>query len=650
MLTHRRWPPTTTSSTGSSRRWSGRTTWCCCVPLFHAYGLNTGLGAIAAHARPRCAGRPLRPGATPRPDRAARRHRRGRRTADVRGLVTRGRPAADGAGRGCGRRCAARRRSDPADAARFTAATGKTVIDRVRPDRDRAGAHHQRGQRPTPKTGSIGRPLPGVELLLRAADGEVLWHDGTASPADDLADWTTTSADSAGTDPGEIVVRGANLFAGTGRTGAAGRTPDGWWATGDVAYADGDGDLFLVDRIGELILVNGFNVYPAEIERVLDAHPGVAEAAVVGVPDPADRPAVAGVRRARARPRRPTAAELQAYCARNLARFKLPDRDRARAELPHSATGKVRKRACCGPAMTPADADQPARLPPVRGGQGGAGPDRRRAGGRVDVDVDSIELQRDYGDRVPVMLLDGKEHGYWRVEEDRLRRDLARHAGGPAPVRLAARGSHSPRLGLERHPARRPRPWWSRRPTRRSPRSAGAASTPTSTGGLPPAGRRVLRRGARAGGGRRGVRPAGPDLPRRVPAGLTTTDAGRRRDGRDPVLAGHPVAAVHVVPRRAGPGGRDVRADRPVRPGRRPADRGRRRAARPATWRGTWPSSGSTGDRVLIGDSLDDAAAAASVGAAVVLYTGGFTDPAGCAPPGCRWRTPWSRRSSWPEL
>ena len=173
------------------------------------------------------------------------------------------------------------------------------------------------------KTGSIGRPLPGVSLRLRTADGEVLWEDGTASHAEDLAELDLSVEDSAGTDPGEIVVRGANLFSGYWPDGRDGPDPDGWWATGDIAYADGDGDLHLVDRIGELILVNGFNVYPAEIERVLDSHPGVAEAAVVGVPDPATGQAPhAFVVPALDPP--PTAAELQVYCAAHLARFKLP--------------------------------------------------------------------------------------------------------------------------------------------------------------------------------------------------------------------------------------------------------------------------------------------------------------------------------------
>jgi long-chain acyl-CoA synthetase len=170
----------------------------------------------------------------------------------------------------------------------------------------------------------------------------VLWRDGTPSPAEDLAELDLAVEDSAGTDPGEIVVRGANLFSGYWPDGHGGPGADGWWATGDIAYADGDGDLVLVDRIGELILVHGFNVYPAEIERVLQSHPGVAEAAVLAVPDPVTGQApYAYVVPAREPP--PTEAELRVYCAGRLARFKLPVTIEIVRELPHSATGKVRK-------------------------------------------------------------------------------------------------------------------------------------------------------------------------------------------------------------------------------------------------------------------------------------------------------------------
>jgi long-chain acyl-CoA synthetase len=187
------------------------------------------------------------------------------------------------------------------------------------------------------KQGSIGRPLPGVELLLRTGSGSELWRDGTASVDEDLE-----IAESAGTDPGEIVVRGPNLFSGYWPDGRDGPGPEGWWPTGDVAYADGDGDLVLVDRIGELILVNGFNVYPAEIERVLMAHPRVTGVAVVGVPDTVtgQRPhayvTVIG-------DPAPTPTELQVHCAARLARFKLPGVELV-DELPRTAIGKVRKR------------------------------------------------------------------------------------------------------------------------------------------------------------------------------------------------------------------------------------------------------------------------------------------------------------------
>jgi long-chain acyl-CoA synthetase len=231
---------------------------------------------------------------------------------------------------------------DPDDAARYTAVTGKTLIIGYGLT-ECAPVLTTTAVSDVAKAGSIGRPLPGVSLRLRTAAGEVLWQDGSASPAEDLAELDLSVEDSAGTDPGEIVVRGANLFSGYWPDGHGGPDPDGWWPTGDIAYADGDGDLHLVDRIGELILVNGFNVYPAEIERVLDAHPGVAEAAVVGVADPQ----TGQVPRAYVVPAldpAPTEAELLVYCAAHLARFKLPNGIELVDSLPHSPTGKVRKR------------------------------------------------------------------------------------------------------------------------------------------------------------------------------------------------------------------------------------------------------------------------------------------------------------------
>ena len=195
---------------------------------------------------------------------------------------------------------------------------------------------------PIPKAGSIGRPIPGVSLRLVDDDGEVLWQGGEGGPDGDAEDDFEHAPDSPGTDPGEIAVRGANLFSGYWPDGRGGPDADGWWATGDVAYADADGDLFLVDRIGELILVSGFNVYPHEVERVLLSHPAVAGAAVLGIPHPYTGQTVKAYVVTAAPV---TTAELNAHCERNLARFKCPTAIEFVSTLPYSPIGKVRKTA-----------------------------------------------------------------------------------------------------------------------------------------------------------------------------------------------------------------------------------------------------------------------------------------------------------------
>ena len=116
-----------------------------------------------------------------------------------------------------------------------------------------------------PKPGSVGAALPGVEIRLV--------DDAGRTPE--------------GGDAGEIHLRGANLFSGWWPDGADGPDADGWYATGDVGFLDGDGDLFLVDRLKELVIVSGFNVYPVEVEDVVTEVDGVAEAAVIGTPDAA---------------------------------------------------------------------------------------------------------------------------------------------------------------------------------------------------------------------------------------------------------------------------------------------------------------------------------------------------------------------------
>lgn len=196
---------------------------------------------------------------------------------------------------------------------------------------------------PVPKIGSIGRPIPGLEVKLVAADRTEIARIGAEGLIDaDLIDEDELVPGSPGTDPGEIVVRGPNLFQGYWPDGSGGPDAEGWWPTGDVAYADADGDLFLVDRLGELILVSGFNVYPHEVELVLAAHPAVAEAAVIGVEHPYTGQAVKAYV-VLARDAEASAEDLMAHCERNLARFKCPNVIEFVPQLPHSATGKVLK-------------------------------------------------------------------------------------------------------------------------------------------------------------------------------------------------------------------------------------------------------------------------------------------------------------------
>ncbi len=170
------------------------------------------------------------------------------------------------------------------------------------------------------KPGSVGRPLPGVEVRLLDEEGSEV-EDG---------------------DPGEIWIRGANLFDGYWPDGAGGPDADGWFGTGDVAYVDDDGDLVLVDRRKELVIVNGFNVYPREVEDALMGHPDIAEVAVIGIPDPRTGEAV----KVYVVPRAGAAldqAAVSAYAATRLARFKCPTVVVLVDTLPHSATGKVAK-------------------------------------------------------------------------------------------------------------------------------------------------------------------------------------------------------------------------------------------------------------------------------------------------------------------
>lgn len=172
--------------------------------------------------------------------------------------------------------------------------------------------------------GSIGAPLPGVRMRLIDADGQdVLVGDA-----------------------GEIRVHGPNVFKGYWQdpdATANALTEDGWLKTGDLAVVDDAGFLFLVDRMKDLIIVSGFNVYPGEVETTLAEHPGVAEAAVVGVKHPHSGEAV----KAFIVVEDGTAVEeddVIAFCEQRMARYKCPQKIVFVDEIPHGLGGKVLKR------------------------------------------------------------------------------------------------------------------------------------------------------------------------------------------------------------------------------------------------------------------------------------------------------------------
>jgi long-chain acyl-CoA synthetase len=175
-----------------------------------------------------------------------------------------------------------------------------------------------------PHPGTIGLPVPGVQVRLVDDQG----------------------SDALVGDPGEIWVKGPNVFVGywnDPEATARALTTDGWLRTGDIAVADNDGYVTIVDREKDLIIVSGFNVYPAEVEEVLAEHPGVAEVAVLGVPHPHTGESVKAF--VVAKPDRSLEEDdLIAFCSRELARYKCPTKILFVSELPHGLNGKLLRR------------------------------------------------------------------------------------------------------------------------------------------------------------------------------------------------------------------------------------------------------------------------------------------------------------------
>ncbi|QUH01848.1 long-chain fatty acid--CoA ligase [Saccharopolyspora erythraea] len=174
------------------------------------------------------------------------------------------------------------------------------------------------------RPGSIGLPMWGVEVRVRRPDG------------------TQAAVD----EPGEICIRGHNVMKGyLNRPEATAKAIDehGWFHTGDVATRDRDGYLYIVDRVKDMIIRGGFNVYPREVEEVLLTHPGVSLAAVLGVPHESHGEEV------KAFVIREPGAELDeqqllAWCKQNMAAYKYPRIIEFRDSFPMTATGKILKR------------------------------------------------------------------------------------------------------------------------------------------------------------------------------------------------------------------------------------------------------------------------------------------------------------------
>jgi acyl-CoA synthetase (AMP-forming)/AMP-acid ligase II len=168
---------------------------------------------------------------------------------------------------------------------------------------------------------------------------------GTAIPGVDVRIVDADDMDVAPGEPGELWVRGPNVMKGyyrePGLTAATMR-PGGWLNTGDMARQDPDGALFIVGRTKELIIRSGFNVYPLEVETALNAHPGVAQSAVVGrTVAGGNEEVVAFVEADPQHP--PSVQELRDYLAERLSPYKCPSEIVIMPALPAAATGKILK-------------------------------------------------------------------------------------------------------------------------------------------------------------------------------------------------------------------------------------------------------------------------------------------------------------------
>jgi long-chain acyl-CoA synthetase len=173
------------------------------------------------------------------------------------------------------------------------------------------------------KPGSVGPAIPGVEV-------KILDEKGGSLKAGEV---------------GEIAVRGPNIMKGYYNREVETKEilKDGWLYTGDIGKMDEDGYIYILDRKKDLIIVNGMNLYPREIEEILYKHPSVQDACVIGIKDEAHGEIPVGVVQLR-EGMSATDQELRKFCKPHLANFKMPHRFEFWKEFPRTGTGKVLKR------------------------------------------------------------------------------------------------------------------------------------------------------------------------------------------------------------------------------------------------------------------------------------------------------------------
>ncbi|MFG1962107.1 long-chain-fatty-acid--CoA ligase [Nonomuraea sp. NPDC049028] len=191
------------------------------------------------------------------------------------------------------------------------------------------------GEEALRKIGSVGTPLVNVEV--RIVDEQM-----NDVPRGEI---------------GEIVYRGPTIMTAYWNKPAetAAAFAGGWFHSGDLVRQDEDGYIYVVDRLKDMIISGGENIYSAEVEEAIAAHPGVAEVAVVGVPDERWGETPLAVVVPASEGGLPTAEDIREWCRTRLAAYKVPRRVTVIAELPRNASGKVRKhelRQAYGPAAT----------------------------------------------------------------------------------------------------------------------------------------------------------------------------------------------------------------------------------------------------------------------------------------------------------